>query len=40
MVAQRITELSRRVGELEKAAQGDVPPTQDEVAARVQRSKK
>ena len=34
IVAQRITALDQRVSQLEKSAQGDTPPTHDQVAAR------
>ena len=34
LVAQRITALDQRVSQLEKAAQGDTPPTREQVTAR------
>ena len=34
IVAQRLTDLDRRLGALENAAQGDVPPTAAQIAAR------
>ena len=34
VVAQRIRDLDRRIGVLEKAAQGDTPPTASQIAAR------
>ena len=34
VVAQRIRDLDRRIGVLEKAAQGDMPPTASQIAAR------
>ena len=34
VVAQRIRDLDRRIGALEKAAQGDTPPTASQIAAR------
>ena len=34
VVAQRIRDLGRRIGALEKAAQGDTPPTASQIAAR------
>ena len=34
IVSQRITALDQRVSHLEKAAQGDTPPTHDQLAAR------
>ena len=34
VVAQRLTDLDRRLGALEKAAQGDVPPSAEQIAAR------
>ena len=34
IVAQRLTDLDRRLGVLENAAQGDVPPTAEQIAAR------
>ena len=37
IMAQRLTDLDRRIGQLEKAAQGDIPPTAQQVAARQRR---
>ena len=34
IVAQRLTDLDRRLGALENAAQGDTPPTAAQIAAR------
>ena len=34
IMAQRLIDLDRRIGQLEKAAQGDIPPTAQQVAAR------
>ena len=34
LVAQRLTDLDRRLGVLENAAQGDTPPTAEQIAAR------
>ena len=34
IVAQRLTDLDRRLGVLENAAQGDTPPTAEQIAAR------
>ena len=34
IMAQRLVDLDRRIGQLEKAAQGDIPPTAQQVAAR------
>ena len=34
VMAQRLLDLDRRIGQLEKAAQGDIPPTAQQVAAR------
>ena len=34
IVSQRLTDLDRRLGQLEKAAQGDIPPTAAQIAAR------
>ena len=34
LMAQRLIDLDRRIGQLEKAAQGDIPPTAQQVAAR------
>ena len=34
LVAQRLTDLDRRLGMLENAAQGDTPPTAEQIAAR------
>ena len=34
IVAQRLTDLDRRLSQLEKAAQGDIPPTAAQIAAR------
>ena len=30
-MAQRLVDLDRRIGQLEKAAQGDIPPTAQQV---------
>ena len=37
IMAQRLVDLDRRIGQLEKAAQGDIPPTAQQVAARQRR---
>lgn len=37
LMAQRLIDLDRRIGQLEKAAQGDIPPTAQQVAARQRR---
>ena len=37
LMAQRLVDLDRRIGQLEKAAQGDIPPTAQQVAARQRR---
>ena len=37
IMAQRLIDLDRRIGQLEKAAQGDIPPTAQQVAARQRR---
>ena len=37
IMAQRLLDLDRRIGQLEKAAQGDIPPTAQQVAARQRR---
>ena len=34
IMAQRLIDLDRRIGQLEKAVQGDIPPTAQQVAAR------
>ena len=34
IVSQRLTDLDRRLSQLEKAAQGDIPPTAAQIAAR------
>ena len=34
IVAQRLTALDQRVSQLERTAQGDTPPTHEQVAAR------
>ena len=38
VMAQRLLDLDRRIGQLEKAAQGDIPPTAQQVAARQRKS--
>ena len=38
VVAQRLTNLDRRIGALENAAQGDVPPSIHEVLQKQQQS--
>ena len=38
LMAQRLLDLDRRIGQLEKAAQGDIPPTAQQVAARQRKS--
>ena len=35
IVAQRLTNLDRRLGVLENAAQGDTPPSAEQIAARL-----
>mgnify|MGYP002226135006 CR=1 FL=1 len=39
IMAQRLVDLDRRIGQLEKAAQGDIPPTAQQVAARQRKHK-
>ena len=34
LVSQRLTDLDRRLSQLEKTAQGDIPPTAAQIAAR------
>ena len=34
IVAQRLTNLDRRLGVLENAAQGDIPPSAEQIATR------
>jgi serine O-acetyltransferase len=34
LTAQHLTELDRRLSRLEQAAQGDIPPTTDQINAR------
>jgi len=34
IVSQRLTDLDRRLSQLEKTAQGDIPPTAAQIAAR------